>query len=210
MPWPTGALCCLPSASLRPLESTNDRRMADVIVVRSRKLLPSSRTIRAASRAWCAASFGLGPNFTPRFLAAARPPFARARMRARSSSARDERNAKMPRPIGVVRSSHLRSSALKVVEYLMAVQLERLASALVSSPGRHELSAPQSFSRPSQAFLRQFPEVRYVHRGSGPAPRRVCAALPSDDHVPSSPVSSAGRSHPGAAPRQLSGQLPTN
>jgi len=75
---------------------------------------PPREPYRVASRAWCTTNLGLGPNFTPRFMAAARPPFARARMRARSSSARDDRKAKMPRPIGVVRSSRFRSSALKV------------------------------------------------------------------------------------------------
>jgi hypothetical protein len=42
--------------------------MADVIVVRDlAQAFAPSRTIRAASRGWYAASFGLGPNFTLRF-----------------------------------------------------------------------------------------------------------------------------------------------
>src|SRR4029450_11557034 len=46
--------------------------MPDMVVVgyRTQAL---ARTMRTASRCWWAASFGLGPNLTPRFLAGARP-----------------------------------------------------------------------------------------------------------------------------------------
>jgi hypothetical protein len=47
-------------------------------------------------------------------LAAAIPPLARARMRTHSSSPKADRKARIPRPMGVVRSSHWRSRALNV------------------------------------------------------------------------------------------------
>jgi hypothetical protein len=68
---------------------------------------------RSLARLVCG-QFWFGAKFNAPLLAAARPPLARARMRARSSSAKADRKARIPLPRGVVRSSHCRSRALKV------------------------------------------------------------------------------------------------
>ena len=110
----------------------------------TRKLWPCSRTMQAASRSWCGASRGLGPNLTPRFLAAARPPFARAKMRARTSSARAERKAKIPLPIGVVRSSHCRSRALSVAPRAATRSIIRMPSIMERVARSHSASTSTS------------------------------------------------------------------
>jgi hypothetical protein len=70
-------------------------------------------------------------------LAAARPPLPRASMRPRSSSARADRNARMPLPSGAVKSSHCRSKALNVAPRAATRSMIRMPSSIERAARSH-------------------------------------------------------------------------